>query len=76
VKRRPTIHYPSSKIGIGRGLELQSEEGVPKERASGAMSYSRWKAQRLVVLEEEETADERCRGGRPTNYASHSFPMP
>ena len=47
----PTLHCSSKKIGVGRGLELLSEDGcLREERASGATGYSRWKAQQPVAF--------------------------
>ena len=46
-----TIHFPSTKIGIGRGLELLPEDGCLRgERASGATGYTRWKGERSVAF--------------------------
>ena len=51
AKPHPTIHWPSTKIGIRRGLELLLEDGcLREERASGATGYARWKAQLPVAL--------------------------
>jgi hypothetical protein len=46
-----TIHIPSTKIGIGRGLELLPQDWcLREERASGATGYSKWKAQLPVAF--------------------------
>jgi hypothetical protein len=51
AKPHPTLHCPSTKIGIGRGVELLLEDGCLRgERASGATSYARWKAERPVAF--------------------------